>query len=154
MKHNFYHTEQKNGIPFLVKEERSYEADKRLKYDSPQVIYDLCNGINLTNMAEEYVYAVFLNTALRLIGFTEISHGTVNMSMISSREIFQKALLMGATNIIVIHNHPSGDITPSKNDVKVTHNLLEAGKLLGIQVLDHVIVSTETYYSFKLNKLI
>lgn len=153
MKHNFYHTEKVNGLPVLVKEERTYEADKRIKYTSPERVYDLCKGIGLDKMAEEYVYAIYLDSACKLIGFAEITHGTIDSSLISSREIMQKALLLGASSLILIHNHPSGDTKPSTQDKNATKKVVEAGKIIGVSVLDHLIIGDDDYLSFRAKDL-
>ena len=94
------------------------------------------------------MYMLCLNTKLRLNGIFEVSHGNVNSSICSSREIFQKALLGNAVSIILIHNHPSGDCTPSREDIKVTEKLKEAGKIVGVEVLDHIIIG-QSYCSLK-----
>jgi DNA repair protein RadC len=78
----------------------------------------------------------------------EISHGSVNSSVVGVREIFQKALLANAVNIIMVHNHPSGDCTPSREDVEITKRMVEAGKILGVGVLDHLVIG-ERYCSLK-----
>ena len=97
---------------------------------------------------EEYMYMICMNTKNRIIGVFEISHGSVNASIVSPREIFQKALLANAVSIIVMHNHPSGDPKPSPEDIEVTRRIVEAGKIIGIQVLDHIIVGDQ-YVSLK-----
>ena len=97
---------------------------------------------------EEYMYMICMNTKNRIIGIFEISHGSVNVSIVTPREVFQKALLANAVSIILMHNHPSGDCTPSREDVEVTKKLVEAGKLIGISVLDHIIVG-DNYSSLK-----
>ena len=79
----------------------------------------------------------------------ELSHGNVNSSIISVREMFQKALLANAVSIALIHNHPSGDATPSKADIDVTKRAVEAGKLIGVEVLDHIIIGNPGYTSLK-----
>jgi DNA repair protein RadC len=89
---------------------------------------------------EEYMYMICMNTKNRVIGVFEISHGNVNSSVVGTREVFQKALLANAVSIILMHNHPSGDPTPSREDVEVTRRMVEAGKILGVQVLDHIII--------------
>ena len=76
------------------------------------------------------------------LGFFEVSHGTVNSSIVDPRSVFIRALLSGATSIILCHNHPSGDCTPSKEDVLLTKRIKEGGELLGIELLDHVIIGT------------
>ena len=85
-----------------------------------------------------------LETACKM----EISHGTVNASLVTPREVFQKALLANAVSIILMHNHPSGDCTASRQDVEITKRLAEAGKIVGVEVLDHIIVG-DRYSSLK-----
>ena len=89
---------------------------------------------------EEYMYMICMNTKNKVIGVFEISHGTVNSSLVTPREVFQKALLANAVSIILMHNHPSGDSTPSREDIEATKRLVEAGKVVGIEVLDHIII--------------
>lgn len=84
----------------------------------------------------------------------EISHGTVKMSVVSPREVFQKALLANAVGIILLHNHPSGDCTPSKEDIKVTKRLMESGDIIGVNVLDHLVIGRPGYFSLKENELV
>lgn len=98
--------------------------------------------------SEEYMYLICLNTKNKVIGVFEISHGTVNSSIVGTREIFQKALLANAVNIILMHNHPSGDPKPSREDIEITRRISEAGKILGIQVLDHIVIGDQ-YVSLK-----
>ena len=97
---------------------------------------------------EEYMYMICMNVKNKVIGVFEISHGTVNASLVSPREVFQKALLANAVSVIFLHNHPSGDCTPSREDIEVTKRLVEAGKILNIEVLDHIIVG-DRYASLK-----
>lgn len=97
---------------------------------------------------EEYMYMICMNTKNKIIGVFEISHGSVNSSIVNPREVFQKALLANAVSIIVMHNHPSGDPTPSREDIEVTKRLVEAGKIIGVEVLDHIIVG-DRYSSLK-----
>lgn len=102
---------------------------------------------------EEHAYMLCLNNKLVLTSVFEISHGTVNSAMMGAREIFQKALLANAVNIIVMHNHPSGDCNPSIEDIKVTQRLVQAGEIIGVNVMDHVIIGggNTSYYSLKGN---
>ena len=97
---------------------------------------------------EEYMYMICMNVKNKVIGVFEISHGTVNSSLVSPREVFQKALLANAVSVIFLHNHPSGDCAPSREDIEVTKRLVEAGKILNIDVLDHIIVG-DGYSSLK-----
>ena len=97
--------------------------------------------------AEEYVYMIALNTKCKPLGVFEISHGTINQSICNPREIFIKALLCGATGIILAHNHPSGDTTPSKDDLKTYQRVKEAGKIIGVELFDNLVIGNG-YFSF------
>lgn len=97
---------------------------------------------------EEYMYMICMNTKNKVIGVFEISHGSVNASIVTPREVFQKALLANAVSIILMHNHPSGDCTASREDIEVTKRLVEAGKVVGVEVLDHIIIG-DRYSSLK-----
>lgn len=99
----------------------------------------------------EQVILLLLDTKCHKIRDFVISKGTVNAAMAEPREVFQKALKYGAVNIIVLHNHPSGDVTPSKADVVLTKRLAEVGKLVGIALVDHIIIGNNTYMSFQEN---
>ena len=91
---------------------------------------------------------LMLNGRLRLIGESEISKGTINMSVVSPRELFLEALQKQAVYIILLHNHPSGDPSPSREDVLITKRVREGGSLLGIELLDHIIIGDNCYVSF------
>ena len=97
---------------------------------------------------EEYMYMICMNTKNNVIGVFEISHGTVNASLVTPREVYQKALLANATSIIVMHNHPSGDSGASREDIEVTRRLADAGKVVGVELLDHIIIG-DNYSSLK-----
>ena len=92
---------------------------------------------------------LLLNTKSRLIGETDISRGTVNASVISPRELFVEALQKDAVSIILLHNHPSGDPTPSREDILVTRRVYEAGMMIGVELLDHIIIGNNCYSSMR-----
>lgn len=102
----------------------------------------------MRHLKNEHMKLLMLNTKSRLIGETDISKGTVNASLISPRELFIEALEKHAVGIILIHNHPSGDPTPSRNDVLLTKRVKEAGDMIGIELLDHIIIGNNCYISF------
>lgn len=97
----------------------------------------------------ESVILVCLDSKGQLLQEKELSHGSVNMSLISPREIFLEALQCRAVNIILVHNHPSGDPTPSKSDIKLTENVRELGEKMDIVLLDHIIIGDNRYTSFR-----
>lgn len=105
--------------------------------------------LRMQEHTEEHLYMVCLNTKLKMTSVFEISSGNVNSSIFSTREILQKALLANAVSIIMLHNHPSGDSTPSREDVKVTERLVEAGRIVGVDVLDHIVIGRGNYCSLK-----
>ena len=112
--------------------------------NSPEKIVKLAKGfLRMHEETEEYMYMICLNTKLMMTGLFEISHGNVNSSVVGTREVFQKALLGNAVSIILMHNHPSGDCTPSIQDIEVTKRLVEAGKIIGVEVLDHIIIGKQ-----------
>jgi len=100
-------------------------------------------------LRQESVRAVYLDTRNRLIRVTEISRGTVNSAMLPAREILVEALRLGAVNLVLVHNHPSGDPSPSPQDIDGTRGILLAGQLTGICLLDHVIIGDHRYVSLR-----
>lgn len=117
--------------------------------NSPEAVVKLAKDyLRMHEETEEYMYMLCLNTKLKLTGVFEISHGSVNCSVVGTREVFQKALLGNAVSIIVMHNHPSGDCTPSAEDIKLTKRLVEAGDILGVELLDHIIIG-KSYCSLR-----
>lgn len=105
--------------------------------------------LRLHEQSEEYLYMICMNVKNVITSVFELSHGNVNSSIVGVREIFQKALLANAVSIIVMHNHPSGDPKPSREDVEVTKRMVEAGKIIGVEVLDHLIIGDGSFVSLK-----
>lgn len=97
---------------------------------------------------QEYFYTVYVDTKGRYIDKKCLFVGTINNSIVHPREIFKEAYLLSANGIICIHNHPSGDPTPSKEDVMITRKINEIGMIHGIKLIDHIIVGMDSYYSF------
>ena len=121
---------------------------------SPVNIVRVMNDVfNISNLPEEYLYLICMTGRCKPICFFEVSHGTCNSSLAGCREILIRALLCGATNIIIIHNHPSGVPEPSREDIRVTRKIKEASDLIGINFCDHIIVGREGYYSFNEERL-
>lgn len=97
----------------------------------------------------EHFVALLLNTKNRVIGSPTVSIGTLSSSLVHPREVFKTAIKAGAASIVLVHNHPSGDTNPSREDREVTRRLVETGELVGIEVLDHVILGGTSSYSLK-----
>lgn len=111
-------------------------------------IADFVRSVLIDNSREQFV-AIYLDGSHSAISFSIISIGIANQTLIHPREVFQRAILVGATAMAVAHNHPSGSLEPSTEDISVTIRLKEAGMLLGIQLLDHVIVSDFSFKSLR-----
>ncbi len=104
----------------------------------------------LSALDQEYLYVIHLDTRNRVLGPPlEVYHGSLNTSLIRVGEVFREAVKVNAAGIIVVHNHPSGDPSPSPEDVAVTRTLVEAGKLLDIDVLDHLVIGQHRFVSLK-----
>ena len=138
------------------------EISKRMSMEifKPKEYHDNPESIALYFMEQsryltkEKVYLVMLNSANAIIKTEVLSEGTVNRSLISPREIFVEALKYDCAGVILLHNHPSGDVSPSEADVAVTMRIRDMGKFLGIPLLDHLILGDKDYYSFKENGLL
>ncbi len=110
--------------------------------------------LSIGHKQNEEFHILFLNHKLELIADELQQKGTVNHTPIYTREVVKRALDIGASSIILAHNHPSGDVTPSKDDIVITKSVIAATKLLGIEVHDHIVVSAKDCYSFKSNGII
>jgi DNA repair protein RadC len=116
-------------------------------------LLDYCR-LHLGHLINEEFHVLFLNNRLELIADERQQKGTVNHTPVYPREVVKRALELGATSLILIHNHPSGDVSPSKSDIDVTRQIIEAARPLGIEVHDHVIVGARKHFSFKSKGLI
>lgn len=124
------------------------EKDEKLvKLDNPKAIWKSVRYL-LLGKKQEYFYCYYFNTKQELIERKLIFMGTINRSVTHTREIFKEAYRVSASSIIAIHNHPTGDTTPSKEDILFTKNLMETGRIQGIPVTDHIIVGDNSFYSF------
>ena len=126
---------------------REVDSIKDVKLTSSSMVYKFYKD-KLGDKKQEYFYAVYLDNMKRIINEKLLFIGTINYSLVHPREIFKEAYLYGASAIICVHNHPSGNPIPSKQDFEITNNLVESGKILGVKIIDHIIVSKNNYYSF------
>ena len=111
--------------------------------ETPERVADLLREQNRVYTVEHF-QVVYLNTRRRLIGMQNLSQGTLDTLLVHPREVFRRAIAVGAAAIVIVHNHPSGDPTPSEQDIRVTRDLIRAGQLLKIEVVDHVILGRRT----------
>ena len=134
----------------LIKENgKLYDLEDAI-VKSPDHAYDIIEKVfNLSAKPKEYFGMLSLSTKNKVMGAHIIHIGSVNASIVSARDVFQQALLNNATSIIVFHNHPSGNTNPSPEDIDVTKRLVNAGDVLGITVVDHLIIGHNEYLSLK-----
>ncbi len=135
-------------ISELAKRLAKAVAGKELDFSTPASIAKYYME-DMRHQKQERMKLLLLNTKSRLIGETEISKGTVNASIVSPRELFIEALQKNAVSIILLHNHPSGDPEPSREDVLITKRVQEAGYMIGVELLDHIVIGDNRYVSFK-----
>ncbi len=103
----------------------------------------------LISSDRERFLSVMLTSKNHLIGVETVSVGSISSAIIKPRDVFKSAILANAASIILCHNHPSGDLVPSDSDIEITKHLIEAGELLGVRVLDHLIISNQGYKSLR-----
>lgn len=114
---------------------------------SPEKVFELLR-VDLRDRMKELFVLLMLDGKNRLIERVDVSEGTLTSSLVHPREVFRPAIRSSAAGVIFAHNHPSGDPTPSKEDIQITERLVDAGEILGIEVLDHVIIGDDGYRSF------
>ena len=129
------------------------DIDDRFKVTSPQ---DIANYLmeDMRYLKKEHFKIITLDTKNKILDICTISIGSLNSSIVHPREVFHEAVKKSAASIILIHNHPSGETQPSREDISITKRLIDAGELMGIKVLDHIIIGDGVYLSFKEENII
>ena len=123
------------------------ESNKLKKLDNPELIWKDSKYL-YSGLKQECLYCYYFNTKQELITRKLIYMGTINQAITHTREIFKEAYKVSAAAIICLHNHPTGDVTPSKADILFTEKLIKTGNIQGIPVVDHIIVGEDSFYSF------
>ena len=150
------------GIAKAAQIKASFELAKRENLETDEENFDIknpeavCKLISSTikEKAKEHFKLILLNSRNKKIAISTISVGTLTTSLVHPREVFKEALAHSAASVILAHNHPSGDPEPSEDDLKITKKLVESGKILGVEVIDHIIVGKNSFYSFREKGLI
>lgn len=129
------------------------ELEKESWYDSydikdPQSVVRVIRS-SIRDKAKEHFKLIILNTRNRITTITNVSTGTLSASLVHPREVFKEAIRRSASSVVLAHNHPSGDPEPSEEDLRITRRLIDAGKIIGIEVLDHIIIGKNSFSSFK-----
>lgn len=132
----------------MVKEDSALYEVPVIK--SPTEVYQAAKQLlALHEEPEEHFCILCLNAKNKIVGIHTISIGSLNASIVHPREVFKAAMLNNANGIICLHNHPSGDPEPSRDDLEITRRLVKAGEIIGIEVLDHIIIGEQSYLSMK-----
>ncbi|MEK7213646.1 MAG: DNA repair protein RadC [Patescibacteria group bacterium] len=132
------------GRRFYEKNDSGFEVIRTAK-DAYEYLQDM------RNLPKEHLRGIYLNSHNRIVHDEVISIGTINTNIVHPREVFRPAIEYSAAAVVLAHNHPSNIVTPSAQDIEITNQLVSAGKILGINVLDHVIITKSTYISIKAN---
>ncbi|EKQ55092.1 MULTISPECIES: DNA repair protein RadC [unclassified Clostridium] len=138
----------------LFKRFRTLKALKNeIKITSPKDLADLLMG-EMNDLTQEVLKVILLSTKNIVIGTKDVFKGSLNSSVVHPREIFKQAINKNSASIIICHNHPSGDPTPSKEDINITLRVKECGNIIGIQLIDHIIIGNNKFISLKERGLI
>ena len=137
----------------LARRFESFTEEEKPRINSPEVVYSFIYP-KLREQKKESFIALYLNTKNQLIREETISIGSLNANIVHPREVFKTAIAESAAAIIVAHNHPSGDPSPSQNDIDITRKLIDAGRIMGIDLYDHIIIGNGRFLSMKEENLI
>ncbi len=129
------------------------KLSKKIALDSPQVVATFLQE-KIGREKKEHFFILSLDSRNNLVKMNNVSTGTLDASLVHPREVFKEAIQASAAKVIIAHNHPSGDPEPSEGDLVITNRLVEAGKILEIAVVDHIIITNANFLSFKERKLL
>lgn len=132
----------------LCKRIKSFKSGNDYKIGSPKDVADLLME-DMRYLKKEYLKVILLNTKNDVLTIKDVSIGSLNSSIVHPREVFTYAVKESSSSIIICHNHPSGDPSPSEEDINITKRLSEGGRILGIELLDHIIIGDGTFVSLK-----
>ena len=134
-------------VKVYVKKEQSLQIEKDI-IKKPEQVFEVVKNF-LGEVDREYLIVIVLDVKNKINSISVASVGTLNSSIVHPREVFKTAILANGASIILAHNHPSGDTSPSKDDINITTRIKECGVLMGIEPLDHVILGDEKFISLK-----
>lgn len=144
---------------YSVSRRKTLEMREDFKANGPSEVAELLNGLGLADREQEVFVCLLLDAKNGVKGYVTVTVGLVDRTQVHPREVFRCAILNNCSRVLLAHNHPSGDCTPSAQDIAANRQLVEAGKIIGIEVLDHVVVGTPSpahrgYVSFREQNLI
>lgn len=149
MRITMYRTMLDDNRKNILVKEKSCNYSSMVRMDTPEKIVEVFERLfNADRLPEEYVWMIAVDTKHKPIGIFEIGHGSVNASIVGPREVFVRLCLCGAAAFFLVHNHPSGEVNPSKEDRELTKEIAQCGKLMRIPLVDHIIIGNGSWYSF------
>ena len=131
---------QSSPLPLISKGSALGDESTVYQVSTPESASDYLEALGIHQDDQENMIVLFLDTRNNIKGYQKVTRGLIDRSHVHPREIFRAAIMAGAAKVILSHNHPSGDTSPSKQDISSNNNLTEAGELIGIKVIDHIIV--------------
>ena len=138
---------QFNKISLRLVNEKTYEYNPTIIHTQTDVVKFIDDQEDIKNHTEEHVYCIAMNTKNEIISFSQIAQGNINSCNFDVKGLFKTILKRNASKFILIHNHPSGDSSPSGRDYQVTEKIKEASKIMGIEFLDHIVIAQNGYTS-------
>ena len=135
---------------YSLRRKKVLEFRENEKLNMPENVYRFLQAVKLDEEEQENLIVLILNTQSCIKAYYTVSIGLIDTAQAHAREVFRNAILYGASRIILAHNHPSGSPEPSREDIKITGTLVKAGKIIGIEIIDHIIIGIG-FFSFCLN---
>lgn len=129
---------------------QAHNSLNEIQITNAKIVFEYFDNL-FCDKKQEYFYCIYLDNRKRVLESKLLFIGTINQSLVHPREVFKEALLLSASSIICVHNHPSGNIVPSIDDLELTKRLVNIGILMGIKIIDHIIIGNSEYYSFMEN---
>ncbi len=154
MRINFYEARLSEDNRIMLVKEKGVNYDAGKLNNPEDIVLMIRRLLHVEQMAEEHCYMIAMNSSCKVLGVFFISKGTVNVSLVTPRELYIRALLAGAVQIVLCHNHPSGNAIPSEQDIAITQKIKEAGEMININLADHIIIGNNSYLSFKEAKIL
>ncbi len=139
---------------YTLNREKVSEVADGIYVSQPEKVAEFLRAIGMASQEQEHLVALIMNTKNMVVGYYTVVIGLVDTANMHSRELYRQAIVLNATGLIMSHNHPSQHCEPSHDDVRMTSHMKDAGDIIGIKLLDHIIVSETSYFSFREKNMI
>ena len=146
--------DEKSIYKYSLNRQKVSELSDGIYMSQPEKVAEFLRAIGLASQEQEHLVALIMNTKNMVVGYYTVVIGLVDTANMHSRELYRQAIIMNATGLIMSHNHPSGHVEPSADDIRLTTAMKDAGNIIDIKLLDHIIVSETSYFSFREKNMI